>query len=97
MRPPYAGIPGAMRARLNVCSVSTASLASYLVSVIAAGLGGHILNGILIGGSCILIALICALLLPETAGRRFAVIEAKTRDLGNANAPLLLQTWKPDR
>jgi hypothetical protein len=55
------------------------SLAPYLVPVIAAGLGGDILNGILIGGACILIALISALLLPETAGRRFAVIEAKKR------------------
>ena len=56
------------------------SLAPYLVPVIAAGLGGNILNAMLIGGACILIALISALLLPETAGRGFAVIETKKRE-----------------
>jgi hypothetical protein len=53
------------------------SLAPYAVPVVAAMSGGNILNGILVGGLAALICLVAALILPETAGRSFAVIEAK--------------------
>lgn len=55
------------------------SLAPYVVPLIAAQTGGNLLNGMMIGGVAAVICLVAALLLPETAGRSFAVIEAKAR------------------
>lgn len=55
------------------------SFAPYVVPLIAAQTGGNLLNGMMIGGFAAVICLVAALLLPETAGRNFAVIEAKAR------------------
>ncbi|MBV5269151.1 MAG: MFS transporter, partial [Afipia sp.] len=55
------------------------SFAPYVVPLIAAQTGGNLLNGMMIGGLAAVICLVAALLLPETAGRNFAVIEAKAR------------------
>jgi MFS family permease len=55
------------------------SFAPYVVPMIAAQTGGNLLNGMMIGALAAVICLIAALLLTETAGRNFAVIEAKAR------------------
>jgi len=47
--------------------------------MIAAQTGGNLLNGMMIGGAAALACLLAAMMLPETAGRNFAVIEAKAR------------------
>lgn len=55
------------------------SFAPYIVPMVAAQTGGNLLNGMMIGGVAALVCVLAALLLPETAGRNFAVIEAKAR------------------
>lgn len=55
------------------------SLGPYLVPLLASYLGGRVLDGIVIGGLVILLTIIAGLILPETAGRSFAVIETKAR------------------
>jgi len=55
------------------------SFAPYVVPMVAAQTGGNLLNGMMIGGIAALVCVLAALLLPETAGRNFAVIEAKAR------------------
>ncbi|HWW46932.1 MAG TPA: MFS transporter [Xanthobacteraceae bacterium] len=55
------------------------SFAPYVVPMIAAQTGGNLLNGMMIGGAAALACLLAAMMLPETAGRNFAVIEAKAR------------------
>ncbi len=54
------------------------SLAPYVVPVAAAGMGG-LLIGMMLGLGAALVCLIVSLLLPETAGRSFNVIEDKAR------------------
>jgi MFS family permease len=55
------------------------SFAPYIVPIIASAYGGDIMNGIFVGAVGAAICVVASLLLPETAGRSFAVIEAKTR------------------
>lgn len=53
------------------------SVAPLLVPVVVSSLHVHLIVGMMIGAIAAVICLIAALVLPETAGRRFAVIETK--------------------
>lgn len=55
------------------------SIAPYAVPAIAAIIG-NLLHAMMFGLIGVVVSLIAALLLPETAGRRFAVIEGKERE-----------------
>jgi MFS family permease len=55
------------------------AIAPYVVPAAAASLGGNLLLGMMFGLVGSIICLIAILLLPETAGRRFAVVEGKER------------------
>lgn len=61
------------------------SAAPFLVPAVAAGLHVRVIDGMMIGVIAALVCLLAALLLPETAGRRFAVIE--TNDTGLERVP----------
>jgi MFS family permease len=55
------------------------ALAPIIVPALAAAMGGNLLNGMMFGLVGSVICLVSILALPETAGRSFAVIEAKER------------------
>ena len=55
------------------------SLAPYIVPAIAVAWDTPLINGIMLGFLAMLLSLVAGLLLPETAGRTFAVIESKSR------------------
>jgi MFS family permease len=54
--------------------------APILVPMVATMFGGNLLNGMMMGLAGSLISLVFAMMLPETAGRLFAVVEAKARE-----------------
>jgi MFS family permease len=56
------------------------TFAPPVVSAVAAGFGGNLFLGIMVGLAGSLLVLVASLVLPETAGRRFAVIESKKRE-----------------
>jgi MFS family permease len=62
------------------------SFSPFLVPMVVSGFNTQIINGMMIGVIAAFACLIAALLLPETAGRRFSVIEAKRQD-SNAVLP----------
>ncbi|HVX75294.1 MAG TPA: MFS transporter [Bradyrhizobium sp.] len=62
------------------------SLAPLLVPIIVATLQTHLINGMMVGAMAAVICLIAALILPETAGRRFSVIETKQPTPGVASS-----------
>jgi MFS family permease len=62
------------------------AVAPYVVPAVAASLGGNLLMGMMLGLAGSLVCLVAILLLPETAGRRFAVVEGKERREGEARA-----------
>jgi hypothetical protein len=62
------------------------AVAPYAVPAAAASLGGNLLLGMMLGLIGSLICLSAILLLPETAGRRFAVVEGKERSEAETRA-----------
>lgn len=60
----------------------------YLVPVFAGIFGGNLLNAMMLGLIGSAMSLICALPLPETAGRAFAVVEGREHDDDAASAAL---------
>jgi MFS family permease len=55
------------------------SIAPFVVPFVAANTGGGIAGGMMVGLGAAVLCALAALLLPETAGRSFAVIESKGR------------------
>jgi MFS family permease len=55
------------------------SLAPYVVPVVAGQVGGDLAVGMMVGAIGAVASIIAALFLPETAGRSFAVVEARER------------------
>jgi MFS family permease len=55
------------------------SIAPFVVPFVAANTGGGIAGGMMVGLGAAVLCALAALLLPETAGRSFAVIESKVR------------------
>jgi predicted MFS family arabinose efflux permease len=55
------------------------ALAPIIVPALAAAMGGNLLDGMMFGLCGSVVCLVSILALPETAGRAFAVIEAKER------------------
>jgi MFS family permease len=62
------------------------AVAPYAVPAAAASLGGNLLLGMMLGLAGSVICLMAVLLLPETAGRRFAVVEGKERSEAETRA-----------
>jgi len=56
------------------------TLAPPAVSAVAAGFGGNLFLGIMVGLVGSFTVLVASLMVPETAGRKFAVIESKRRE-----------------
>ena len=52
----------------------------FLVPVFAGVFGGNLLKAMMIGVAGSVVSLVCALALPETAGRAFAVVEGREHD-----------------
>ena len=55
------------------------SVAPFVVPVVASNSANGIAGGMMVGLAAAVICAVAALLLPETAGRSFAVIETKAR------------------
>lgn len=54
------------------------SLAPFIVPAVAAQAGG-VINGMMVGAVAAVLCVVAAMVLPETAGRNFAVVESKAR------------------
>jgi len=69
------------------------SIAPLLVPVVVSSLHTHLIDGMMIGAIAAVICLIATLVLPETAGRRFTVIETKhpVADAAPLTQPILGQ------
>jgi len=59
------------------------SLAPFIVPAVAAQ-AGSVINGMMVGAAAAVVCVIAAMVLPETAGRSFSVIESKARSDGFA-------------
>jgi MFS family permease len=66
--------------------------APIIVPVLAARFGGALINGMVFGALGSVICLVVAFFLPETAGRRFAVLEGRERDCDEPS-----QSWAERR
>jgi MFS family permease len=66
------------------------SVAPFLVPMVAASFHGRLIDGMMIGVVAAIVCLIAALLLPETAGRRFSVIETKQPTTDLASHPTVI-------